>query len=53
MEAKKHLFSFFKGSDAAIQLEDFYLELANPLLTDVKFNDIRMLRNFDQGSISN
>ncbi len=27
----------FEGSDAAIQLEDFYLELANPLLTDVKF----------------
>ena len=27
----------FEGSDAAIQLEDFYLELANPLLTNVKF----------------
>ena len=27
----------FEGSDAALQLEDFYLELANPLLNDVKF----------------
>jgi len=27
----------FEGSDAAIQLEDFYLELANPLLNNVKF----------------
>ena len=28
----------FEGSDAALQLEDFYLQLANPLLNDVKFN---------------
>ena len=27
----------FEGSDAAIQLEDFYHELANPLLNKVKF----------------
>ena len=28
----------YEGSDAAIQLEDFYLEIASPLLTDVTFN---------------
>lgn len=27
----------FEGSDAALQLEDFYLELANPVLNNVKF----------------
>ena len=27
----------FEGSDAALQLEDFYLQLANPLLNDVNF----------------
>lgn len=27
----------FEGSDAALQLEDFYLELANPLLSNVRF----------------
>jgi len=28
----------FEGSDAAIQLEDFYKDLASPLLKDVKFS---------------
>ena len=28
----------FEGSDAALQLEDFYLELANPLLNNVQFS---------------
>ena len=27
----------YEGSDAALQLEDFYGQLANPLLADVKF----------------
>ncbi len=30
----------FEGSDAALQLEDFYLQLANPLLNDVTFKYI-------------
>ena len=41
----------FEGSDAAIQLEDFYLELANPLLTNVKFSYVG--EPFENASITN
>jgi uncharacterized protein YegL len=41
----------FEGSDAAIQLEDFYLELANPLLNNVKFEYVG--EPFKNGSITN
>ena len=41
----------FEGSDAAIQLEDFYLELANPLLNNVKFEYVG--EPFKNGSLTN
>ena len=41
----------FEGSDAAIQLEDFYRELANPLLNDVKFQYVG--EAFNNDSITN
>ena len=41
----------FEGLDAAIQLEDFYLELANPLLNNVKFEYVG--EPFKNGSITN
>jgi uncharacterized protein YegL len=40
----------FEGSDAAIQLEDFYRELANPLLNDVKFTYVG--ESFNNNSIT-
>ena len=38
-------------TDAAIQLEDFYRELANPLLSNVKFDYVGEI--FENGSITN